>query len=116
MVLIDVQVAATAERQGEAGVFGELFEHVIEEPDTGSDLIAGQVLSSSTATLMSVSRVVRCTARPALVSSDVRNAWPIGCCDAANAHTADAEIARKFQVAVTIADHRAALGIERLLS
>src|SRR6185437_9962969 len=38
VVLVDLQIAAAGELQGEAAVFGELLQHVIEEADARADL------------------------------------------------------------------------------
>ncbi len=37
VVLVDVQIAAAAQRELKAAVLGELLEHVIEEADAGGD-------------------------------------------------------------------------------
>ena len=37
-MFVDLQVALAGEGQGESAVLGHLFEHVIEEPQSGADL------------------------------------------------------------------------------
>jgi hypothetical protein len=39
MVLIDIQISVRVERQIEAAMFREQFEHVVEEPDSGRNLV-----------------------------------------------------------------------------
>jgi hypothetical protein len=44
VVLIDIQIAGRAQRQVEAAVAREQFEHVVEEPDTRAHVVAAPAI------------------------------------------------------------------------
>src|SRR6185437_1480917 len=107
VMLVDLEIALAYQLEGEAAVFGELLQHVIEEPDARGDAQRRGIvevdanldlgLTRAPANLCTAGAEIRDDRGPRFFRGSVE-AYP---------QAAYAEIRRELKVRVAVADHRA---------
>ena len=112
MVFVDVGVAGTSQRQREAAVATDLFEHVVEEADAGRDFGLGLAVEIDRHPNTRLAGHTLHRRDAWCVGEQVRDRRPIVVVGT-EPETAHAEIARKLQVGLAVADHRTLREVQR---